>query len=177
MDAVGKLGEFQIRLQNPSADEITGCSAGSLAIPTIEGWRWRPPRSTQPLFGKQFLRPKVPFSQYRCRWYRTSRVLLLASCSISGMPHTTRARRLDTFISTFVNLRELGFYYDALSLGVRGNRCISNSELAIANNLNLQGATYTRTHMHTVHTSIKRNGPKKVTALRIQRRNLQYFPL
>lgn len=75
MDAVGKLGEFQSRLQNSSADEIT---AGNFAIPTIEGWLDTDTLSALcsiPLSENDSC-PKVPFSQYQCRWYRTSRVLL-----------------------------------------------------------------------------------------------------
>lgn len=77
MDAVGKLGEFQSRLQNSSADEITG---GNLAIPTIKGWLDTdtpiPSRPCPIPLSENDSCPKVPFSQYQCRWYRTSRVLL-----------------------------------------------------------------------------------------------------
>lgn len=93
-----------------SADEITGCSASSLAIPTIKGWLDAKALSALPNpFSESNSYPKVPFSQYQCRWYRTSRVLLLASCSISGMPHTTEMFGY-SFISTVVNLWTWSYY-------------------------------------------------------------------
>jgi len=58
MDAAGKLGEFQSRLQNSSADEIT---AGNFAIPTIEGWL-----DTDTLGPAQFpFRKTIPARKFR----------------------------------------------------------------------------------------------------------------
>lgn len=94
MDVVGKLGEFQSRLQNSSADEIT---AGNFAIPTIEGWLDTDTLSAllNSPFGKRFLPESSVLSVPMQVVPYQSRVTL---CSISGITTTTFGY---SFISTF----------------------------------------------------------------------------
>lgn len=156
MDAVGKFGEFQIRLQNPSTDEITGCSSGNPARDTGDrGLVAAPCALPNPFSESNSSARKFPSLStdaggtvpVACYFWRHVRY------PVCRILHDPRARAASRYFYFHVR-KSAGFYYDALSPDTFGR----NSGISLIQNSRLRAIwifkaqrTHVKTHTRGAH--------------------------